>query len=143
MASPHDTRLPESFRAKFAINPATQCWEWFAATGKGYGYYSWQRNMRLAHRIAYQILVGPIPAGLECDHLCRVKHCVNPEHLELVPHSVNVLRGQSPAAKHARQTHCKQGHEFTEGNTYRNKNKRQCRACGRESHRKSWAERHK
>lgn len=71
-----------------------------------------------AHRYACEQAKGPIPSGLVLDHLCRVRHCVNPDHLEPVTNCENILRGVSPVAVNARRTHCKNGHEFTEANTY-------------------------
>lgn len=93
------------------------CWIWAGAVGKkGYGqhYQGEHAQPRLigAHRYAYMLLVGPIPGGTELDHLCRVTTCVNPAHLEAVPHRINVLRGESPAAHHARKERCRCGAEF-------------------------------
>jgi hypothetical protein len=79
----------------------------------------------------YERYVGPIPEGLNIDHLCRVKACCNPAHLEPVTQHENIMRSPiALAAINARKTHCKYGHEFTEANTIRTKNaKRQCREC--------------
>jgi hypothetical protein len=82
-------------------------------------------KVRLAHRVIYEYLVGPIPDGLSIDHLCRVRHCVNPAHLEPVTHRENVLRGQAPTAVNGRKTRCKRGHEFNR--TVRNG--RRCYTC--------------
>jgi hypothetical protein len=80
-----------------------------------------------AHRFAYELLVGPIPAGLTLDHLCLNKACVRPDHLEPVSLTVNIRRAN------ARRTHCKRGHAFTPENTYLDKiGARQCRKCGAE-----------
>lgn len=83
------------------------------------------------HRLAYVRWVGPIPDGLELDHLCRVRSCCRPSHLEAVTHRENTLRSPiTPAARNAKKTHCDYGHEFTVENTYRMRaGGRSCRAC--------------
>jgi hypothetical protein len=110
------------------------CWLWTGATtGYGYGQFYLglgQRRVR-AHRFSYELLVGPIPDGLVLDHLCRVRLCVNPAHLEPVTQRENILRGEGTSAHHARQTHCKRGHEFTPENTYVRRGMRTCRQCHR------------
>jgi hypothetical protein len=109
------------------------CWLWTAArTGAGYGAFSLGRKRdgdALAHRVAYQMRYGSIPEGLTIDHLCRVRHCVNPAHLEVVSMAENLRRGYSPWAINGRKTHCKRGHEFTEENTRHYKGQRHCRKC--------------
>lgn len=88
---------------------------------------------RLSHRLMYEAKVGPIPKGLEIDHLCRIRSCVKPEHLEAVTRRENSLRSESFAAINARKTHCIHGHEFTPENTYVKPNgHRQCRRCNSE-----------
>lgn len=88
---------------------------------------------RPAHVLAWELVNGPVPKGLELDHLCRNHACCNPAHLEPVTRRENVLRGQNLTAMKARQTHCIHGHPFDEANTYRKANgARGCRACGRE-----------
>ena len=84
-----------------------------------------------AHRVAYRWFVGEVPYGREIDHLCRVRRCCNPAHLEAVSHQVNVLRGMSPAALNATKTHCPQNHEYTEENTYLYDGERHCKRCMR------------
>jgi hypothetical protein len=105
------------------------CWIWDTPHPEsGYGQFGGGN----AHRWSYEFFVADIPAGLELDHLCRSRSCVNPWHLDPVPTAVNVLRGEGPAAVNARKTHCIHGHEFTPGNTYRppgRPNTRHCRAC--------------
>lgn len=94
------------------------CWPWPGVRDKdGYCYASWEGKSTYAHIAAYRALVGPIPAGLTIDHLCRVRQCINPAHMEPVTMRVNILRGTSPSAKNAIKTHCKHGHAFTEENT--------------------------
>ena len=112
------------------------CWLWKMQLNEwGYGKKQFgrksQRRVWLAHRWAYSVLVGPIPDGLELDHLCRVRHCVNPAHLEPVNGSTNRDRS-APHGFHSRLwTHCKRGHPFNHANTYRLDGKRSCRVCQR------------
>lgn len=115
------------------VDRSGACWLW---TGlklpHGYGRFGIggradHRDV-LAHRFAYELLVGPIPGGLQIDHLCRVRACVNPAHMEPVTGAENTRRGGNAA-----KTHCKRGHEFSTANTYtRHDGRRQCRACHRE-----------
>lgn len=90
-----------------------------------------QRKQLQGHRVTYEHFRGPIPAGHELDHLCRVKCCVNPAHLQPVLHRENVLRGAGKAADNARKTHCPKGHLYSEHGFIHHKRKRQCRACKR------------
>ena len=111
------------------------CWIWMASRDSlGYGQINKGRHgegVIRAHRVAYELLVGPIPEGLELDHLCRVRACLNPTHLEPVTHRENVLRGTSPVARLARQTHCIHGHPLSGANLYLRPDTgaRQCKAC--------------
>lgn len=125
--------LPPRLRSKICVNSDTGCWEWTASRKpEGYGQCTVRRKLRYAHRYVYETLVGPIPEGYQLDHLCRIRHCVNPEHLEPVTPQVNTLRGESLLAEQARRTHCPQGHEYTPENTYTSStNHRQCRTCVR------------
>lgn len=109
----------------------TPCIEWAGRLWKGYGLLGRGKD-RYAHRVAYREAYGEIPDGLELDHLCRNRRCVNPEHLEAVTHHVNLLRGNTIPARNARKTHCPNGHAYDETNTYVSaaRGYRQCRACG-------------
>lgn len=108
---------------------ADACWMWRKATDpNGYGRFWLDGGMRLAHRVAYQLLVGPIPAGRVLDHLCRAPGCINPAHLEVVTQRQNVNRGAS-GQRQAARTHCPQDHEYTDANTYRRNGSRFCRRC--------------
>lgn len=106
------------------------CFIWLAHIHiGGYGIF-WSDRHHYAHRFAYETYVGTVPEGLELDHLCRNKICVNPTHLEPVPHRLNVMRSDGITAKYARATHCKHGHEFTPENTYiPPSGQRCCRTC--------------
>ena len=110
------------------------CWIWTGGlTTPGYGiYYAYPgtKNMIFAHRAFYMYYVGEIPKGLCLDHLCRVRCCVNPAHLEAVTVKENTLRGIGWAPQNARKTHCKKGHEYNESNThYRLTGGRECKQC--------------
>ncbi len=124
--------LPDRIERNISPEPNTGCWLWMGGIAdkrEGYGvaWYSGQRYK--AHRLTYELLVGPIPAEYTIDHKCRVRCCVNPDHLEAVTRTENVMRGEGACAKHARKTHCPQGHEYTPENTYLFRTGRHCRTC--------------
>lgn len=111
------------------------CWEWTGSRSVGYGRLHIAGKSELAHRFAYEHYIGPIPEGLVIDHLCRVRHCVNPAHMEVVTQTENKLRGTGSPAVNAKKTHCKRGHPLTPENTYVHPRKgyRVCRQCTREA----------
>jgi hypothetical protein len=116
------------------------CWEWRGrCNGKGYGNFWLNGKTRRAHRVSYGMFTGPIPAGLDLDHLCRNRSCVNPAHLEPVTALENTRRGLAGATARARQlakTHCKHGHAFSNDNTrLRVNGARACRECDAKSSR--------
>lgn len=126
------------------------CWIWTAALNEsGYGATTHaDGRYAMAHRVVYEIHVGPIPEGFHLDHLCHTKdancpggiaclhrRCVNPAHLEPVTPQENNRRSLSPSARNAVRTHCPQGHEYSEANTYRGGGRRSCRSCHAERER--------
>lgn len=107
------------------------CWLWSGCVaGRGYGRIFDGQRPQFAHRAMYELLVGPIPAEFQIDHLCRVTRCVNPAHLEPVTPFENGRRSNSASAANQRKTHCKHGHPFDEANTrLRPDGNRACRTC--------------
>ena len=83
------------FTDKIEIDTDSECWNWTAAIFKGLGYGKFNFNGKTcyAHRVSYELHVGEIPSGLQIDHLCRNRKCVNPDHLEPVTHIENIRRG--------------------------------------------------
>ncbi len=148
----------ERFLAKIRVSDTlswngTPCWIWTDRPNhKGYGTLSVKGKHRFAHRLSHEIFKGPIPAGMQPDHLCRIRNCENPDHLEAVTPYENFLRGQGRAAgfligeRQKAKTHCPRGHEYTPGNTLvrthggRRPN-RTCKACASMKAKENYAKR--
>ncbi len=141
--------LGERFFSKVSPEPNSGCWLWTAATnGKGgYGLFcvkgetKWEN--KYAHRVSYEHHVGPIPDGLDIDHLCRNRACVNPAHLEPVTRKVNLNRGEQAKRN---KTHCPQGHPYSGDNLIISRLsdgrvRRMCRECLNADGRRRYAER--
>lgn len=119
--------LPPKMAARIIVHPASGCWLWQGVqNGRGYGQVFLDGRMRYVHRVAYAVLVGPVPRGMEIDHVaargCAFKHCCNPAHLEAVTHAENMRRALAT-------TECPQGHVYPTAN-------RSCLVCKRE--REGW-----
>lgn len=115
--------------SKVSVRP-WDCWEWTGCILKdGYGRFFVGGSSKLAHRISYAELVGPIAADLQIDHLCRNHKCINPDHLEVVTSRENTLRGNAPAGRQSRMTHCKNGHPLSGENIYTSTGRRRCKIC--------------
>jgi hypothetical protein len=124
--------LPLELRFWLRVDFGPYCWTWTGGrmgARKAYGCITVQRAPRAAHRWSYEFCVGPIPRGLQLDHLCRNTLCVNPDHLEPVTQQENNRRSTSPSAQRARQVACFRGHPFDDANTYWWRGHRQCRTC--------------
>lgn len=130
------------------VRMTSGCWVWTAALGgsghqvgvgfpENWGYGKFWDGERLvsAHRFAYEQMVGPIPEGLDIDHLCRNRRCVRPDHMEPVSRRINTLRGNTLPAENATRTHCPEGHPYDDTNTRvrvrGGRRSRECRTCSR------------
>ena len=118
----------------YVVKTAGDCWEWSGGhTGDGYSCFSVSREEAYpAHRFAYELVVGPVPEGLELDHLCRNPGCVNPAHLEPVTHDENMKRADNANGTRSAATHCPKGHPYDRENTIHRNGRRHCKACAKE-----------
>jgi hypothetical protein len=126
----------QRFLAKFSED-ASGCWMWNSHKNqKGYGLFWFGKKGISAHRLSYEVHVGPIPDGMQIDLLCRVPACVNPAHLEPVTPLENTRRGKKGDLHLA----CAQGHAMTPGNTLVHNTQRgvsrRCRTCQNKANRK-------
>lgn len=120
-------------------NSGCVLWMGFIHRRSGYGMMGAKidgKKFNYAHKVAYELVKGSVPKGLELDHLCRIRCCVNPDHLEPVTRRENIMRGLAPivnGSDHRAKTHCKHGHPYDEANTYWDaRGHRSCRACHRQ-----------
>lgn len=126
----------EAIRNRTILNKSG-CWVWRGAlNADGYGQIWHKGKTQLVHRVMYTLAIGPIPDGLTIDHVkergCTSRACCNLGHLEPVTRKINILRGDTFQARHAAQTHCLNGHEFSPENTYiEASGSRRCRECKR------------
>lgn len=130
--------IRERFDAKWTPEPNTGCWLWTGAINKGNGYGHFGPNRGIiathrAHRVAWILYRGPVPEGMVIDHMCRVRSCVNPDHLRLATPQQNALENSvSIVAALAKKTHCPQGHPYAGHNLkYSAQGSRVCRECRR------------
>lgn len=137
-AKPLDVRIHQGVD----VDPESGCWIWRGAKRPdGYVQIRVAGRLVYAHRVAYEVFVGPIPDGLTLDHVvergCKSRACVNPSHLEPVTHRENCLRGTGVSAVAIAKTHCPQNHPYDDENTKRgSKGERLCRICDAEAKRR-------
>ena len=131
--------VPCRFWSKVEITDT--CWLWTGSRNRsGYGAFHLRGRSVMAHRLSYEMYIGPIDGKLVLDHLCRVPSCVRPSHLEMVTERVNILRGVGWTAQQAKKTHCKHGHPFEGANLIvRPDGTRQCRSCRDRNNREATA----
>jgi HNH endonuclease len=125
-------RKPIEERFWEKVQKTDGCWLWTAHKDKqGYGRFGIAGTPNLAHRISYLWAIGPVPAGYELDHLCRVTSCVRPSHLEAVTRQEHNLRGENLVTANLRKTHCPRGHEYD----MPKQGGRWCRTCQKQTQR--------
>lgn len=121
---------PEDMLVRCIVDPVKGCWLWTGTklNHDGYARIKYQGRLVMAHILSYELKHGPVPVGLELDHVvCSVRHCIHPDHTKAVTHFDNCTRQSSWWSK---RTHCVQGHEFTPENTRLDRHgTRHCRTC--------------
>lgn len=121
---------PAEFRFWSLVEKTSGCWPWHGKPNTyGYGRIRAVGRRYAAHVFSFLMHGGVIPNGLQLDHICRNRMCVNPEHLEPVSLVTNVMRGMSPMSQNARKTHCKRGHLLSRDNVIPRPRGRECRTC--------------
>lgn len=123
----------QRFERLYTPEPNSGCWLWTGGTTTaGYGIFLKDGKSTTAHRASYELFVGEIPEGFDVDHLCRVRCCVNPDHLEAVTRKENLIRSPNTFSSiHSKKTHCPRGHPYEGDNLYLNpaNGDRQCVTC--------------
>ena len=127
--------------AKVNVEETTDCWLWTGSLSHGYANAWLGGRVRPVHRYMWEVAHGePVPVGLELDHLCRQTNCINPAHLEPVPHAENVRRGAAGSFQR-NKTQCPSGHPYEGKNLQVSaRGFRKCRTCGREGALRLWRE---
>jgi HNH endonuclease len=129
------------------VEVTESCWLWTGALNQyGYGNFVVKASRPTknigAHRFSHLIFKGPIPKGKEIDHLCKVRRCIHPQHIESVTHRENLMRGETLGALNARKTHCYKGHSLSGDNLLIKYNGfRSCRVCQKKKNRRAYLKR--
>lgn len=125
------------------VDQSGDCWIWTGLIGhNGYGKTKIKFRTLLAHRAFYEHYKGAIPDGFQVDHLCAMRNCVNPDHLEAVPPHINNARSESPSALNRMKDDCKRGHPLSGDNLFvNNRGQRICRICQRQIQARHYAKR--